>query len=297
MDADRPRISIVTPTLNRERFLGDAIESVLVQGYPNFEHIVVDGLSTDGTPELLARYPHLRVIREKDTGLYDALNKGIRIATGDVIAHLNSDDVYPAGVLARVMATFADAAVDVVSGAAEIQSPDGKTLQKFSDPDAVRFGFASATTGVPIPNARFFRRRVYGRVGEYDTQYRVAADRDFLFRVALTQPVSREVDVLAYVYRAHEESLTFGDDAVREAKWREEYLAIAEHYLAKTDLPDDARGLLRRWHERESAQAGTRALLRGEWGRCRDYATRGLRHNPAWPVMFARHLGGALLGR
>ena len=88
------RISIVTPTLNRAHFLAQAIDSVLAQNDSDVEHIVVDGISTDGTVELLARYPHLRVIREPDTGLYDALNKGLRAATGDMIGWLNSDDLF-----------------------------------------------------------------------------------------------------------------------------------------------------------------------------------------------------------
>ena len=93
------RISIVTPTYNRAHLLEAALLSVLAQGWSDTEHIVVDGMSSDGTVELLARYPHLRVIREPDSGLYEALNKGIRAATGEVIGHLNSDDEYLPGHL------------------------------------------------------------------------------------------------------------------------------------------------------------------------------------------------------
>src|SRR3954469_24178325 len=113
------RITIVTPTLNRADHLPMAIESVLQQGYDDVEHIVVDGMSTDGTVEVLARYPHLRVIREPDTGLWDALNKGIRAATGEVIGHLNSDDCYTPGAIDAVRAAFAPD-VEIVCGGAEI---------------------------------------------------------------------------------------------------------------------------------------------------------------------------------
>ena len=78
-----PRLSIVTPCLNRAATIGAAIDSVLAQGEPGVQHIVVDGGSTDGTAEILARYPHLTVIREKDRNLYDAINKGLRAARGD----------------------------------------------------------------------------------------------------------------------------------------------------------------------------------------------------------------------
>jgi len=99
-----PRISIVTPSYNQGRFLAETIESVLRQDYPNVEHIVVDGMSTDETPEILKRYPHLRVIREPDQGQADAINKGFRIATGEIYAFLNSDDLLLPGALKRVAA-------------------------------------------------------------------------------------------------------------------------------------------------------------------------------------------------
>ena len=79
-----PRLSIVTPCLNRAATIGAAIDSVLEQRHPSFEHIIIDGGSTDGTAEVLARYPHLTVIREKDRNLYDAINKGLRAVRGDL---------------------------------------------------------------------------------------------------------------------------------------------------------------------------------------------------------------------
>src|SRR5207302_1409290 len=87
-----PRISVVTPSFNQGRFVARTIESVQAQQYPNLEHIVVDGMSTDDTPAILARYPHLRVLREPDCGQADAINKGFGLATGDIYCFLNSDD-------------------------------------------------------------------------------------------------------------------------------------------------------------------------------------------------------------
>jgi glycosyltransferase involved in cell wall biosynthesis len=291
------RISIVTPTLNRAQYLGEAIESVLAQGHDHVEHIVVDGMSTDGTEALLARYPQLRVIREPDTGLYDALNKGLRAATGEIIGHLNSDDLYPAGTFAEVMAAFADSSVEAVYGGAEIFQGEGKVVQSFTSAAEKALSFENVTVGAPITNARFYRRSVYERVGYCDLGYRAAADRDFLFRVALANPKAALLDRIVYRYRWHDDSLTFMDDPIREAKWREEYLRIAEHYLVQADLPEAARECCRRWHRRESAQAATQALLAGrfrQWSAC---AARGWRWNRSWPFTFARHLGGALAGR
>jgi glycosyltransferase involved in cell wall biosynthesis len=97
-----PRISVVTPSYNQGRFLARTIDSVRAQGYSNLEHIVVDGMSTDDTCAVLARYPHLRVLREPDCGQSEAINKGFRLATGDIFCFLNSDDTLLPGALQRV---------------------------------------------------------------------------------------------------------------------------------------------------------------------------------------------------
>ncbi|MBN1416361.1 MAG: glycosyltransferase, partial [Bacteroidales bacterium] len=89
-----PKISIITPCLNRVEFIRTAIESVLAQNYQNFEHIIIDGGSTDGTLELLKKYQHVIFVSEPDENLYEAINKGIRLASGKIIGHLNSDDFY-----------------------------------------------------------------------------------------------------------------------------------------------------------------------------------------------------------
>lgn len=93
------KISIITATYNSEKTLKDTLESVLKQTYTNYEHIIIDGMSKDSTIKIVKEYEDkykgkLRYISEKDTGLYDAMNKGIKMATGDVIGILNSDDVY-----------------------------------------------------------------------------------------------------------------------------------------------------------------------------------------------------------
>ena len=103
-----PRITIVTPSYNQGPFIERTIRSVLDQGYPNLEYIVVDGGSQDGTIDILRRYENnLKWSSEKDAGQADAINKGIRMSTGDIIAYLNSDDVLEPGALQRVAEYFA----------------------------------------------------------------------------------------------------------------------------------------------------------------------------------------------
>src|SRR3989338_7304504 len=104
----KPCISIITPSFNQGAFIERTIESVLGQGYPNLEYIVMDGGSTDETLSILRRYgDRLTWTSEKDKGQSDAINKGIKRATGEIVAYINSDDVYEPGAFDRVAAYFA----------------------------------------------------------------------------------------------------------------------------------------------------------------------------------------------
>ncbi|HTC13695.1 MAG TPA: glycosyltransferase, partial [Chthoniobacterales bacterium] len=115
------KISIITASLNRKEFIGTAIKSVLSQNYSDFEHWIIDGGSSDGTLEFLQQYPHLKVHSEPDHGVYDAWNKGIERATGDLITILNTDDVYAPGAFHSCAKIFAASpSVPVVSGGCQI---------------------------------------------------------------------------------------------------------------------------------------------------------------------------------
>lgn len=110
-----PKISIVTPSFNSDKYIEDCIQSVLNQNYPNFEHIIIDGGSTDGTIEILKKYPHLKWISEPDEGQSDAINKGIKLASGDILGWQNSDDYYLPSVFNKVYRVF-DERIDIVFG-------------------------------------------------------------------------------------------------------------------------------------------------------------------------------------
>ncbi|MBE3118097.1 MAG: glycosyltransferase [Candidatus Atribacteria bacterium] len=109
-------ISIITPSLNRADMIVTAIESVLAQNYPYFEHIIIDGGSTDGTLNVLGKYPHLRLISELDRGMYDAINKGLALASGEIIGFLNTDDLFADDIFAKVAKKFDDDRILVVAG-------------------------------------------------------------------------------------------------------------------------------------------------------------------------------------
>lgn len=112
-------------SLNRAGMISTAIESVLAQNDPSVEHIIVDGASSDGTAEVLARYGHLRVVSEPDGGVYEALNKGIALARGEIIGQLNSDDFYEPETFGRVIELFRERPeIDAVSAGANVLEND-----------------------------------------------------------------------------------------------------------------------------------------------------------------------------
>lgn len=178
------RVSIVTPSLNRRRFLERAIRSVAEQGYPNVEHIVVDGGSTDGTLELLGdaaeRYG-VRWISEADDGMYQAINKGLAMATGDVLAYLNTDDLYfpwSVEIAASSLAEHPD--VDAIYGdLAHLDTETGRGGLRLYPPFRRGYLVRSAFIGQPTV---FWRRRILLQMGGFDERLRYVADCDYWMR-------------------------------------------------------------------------------------------------------------------
>ena len=173
------KISIITATWNCLSTLGHCLDSVSGQTYAEVEHIVIDGYSTDGTRELLlSRQSQLaRFISEPDDGIYDALNKGLAQATGEVVGFLHADDFYPSStVLAEVAKIFEDPAVDAVYG-------DLDYVQKNDTVRIVRRWKSSAYDArklrrgwMPPHPTLIVRRKWYTRIGGFDTTFRISAD-------------------------------------------------------------------------------------------------------------------------
>lgn len=179
----RPLFSIITVCRNAERSIGMTVESVLHQSAfgGTVEHLVIDGLSTDGTLRVLAQYPHLKVVSERDTGIYDAMNKGVSLAQGDFIALLNADDWYEPDTLAAVSDAFRDApAAGIVHG--DVRRWTGTTPVDVVKP-SLGNGF-HRTLVMPINHPScFVRRDVFGRFGTFDLAYPLFADYDWAWRV------------------------------------------------------------------------------------------------------------------
>ena len=119
---DSRKISVITPSLNRARLLELAIQSLAAQNYPDCEHIIIDGGSTDGTKEVIQKYPGIRFVSAPDDGMYEALNKGLELAGGEIIGFLNTDDLYAEDIFHVVAGKFEDAEVMAVAGRAIVFS-------------------------------------------------------------------------------------------------------------------------------------------------------------------------------
>lgn len=181
------KISLITVTYNSGTTLRDTIQSVLAQTYRNLEYIVVDGLSKDNTMDIVREYEpqfegRMKWISEKDKGLYDAMNKGVRMATGDVVGILNSDDFFTANdVLEKVAAGF-DKQTDAVYGDLHYVHPDDlqHSVRYYSSKifkrNLMRMGF------IPAHPTFYCRRECFDKFGYYKTDYKIAADFDLLLR-------------------------------------------------------------------------------------------------------------------
>jgi len=182
------KITIITSTFNSSKTVKDTFESILKQTFKNIEYLVIDGCSKDGTIELIKEYEdkfegRMRWISEKDRGVYDAMNKGIHMATGDVIGFLNSDDFFTAtDCLQTIADEFEKEEIDATYGNIHyVDSDDLDTMVRFYSskrfkPSRMRMGF------MPAHPSFYCKRSVYEKYGDFDLGYKIASDFELLLR-------------------------------------------------------------------------------------------------------------------
>lgn len=179
------KISIITAVYNRADSIAEAVRSVQAQTWPQVEHVVIDGASTDGTVAVLQTCLNAQAVwvSEPDKGIYDALNKGLARATGDVIGLMHSDDFFADNeVLASVAAAFANSEVDAVYGDLDYvaKADTARIVRRWRSGD---YSAAKLARGwMPPHPTLFLRRSVIERWGGYDTSFRIAADYDSILR-------------------------------------------------------------------------------------------------------------------
>ncbi len=261
-----PLVSIVTPSFNQARFLEETIRSVLAQGYPHIEYIVIDGGSTDGSVEIIKKYAAgsrpgnfrhsiCHWVSEQDRGQTDAINKGFARAKGDIFAWINSDDTYnPEAVAEAVDYLMQNPDAAMVYADCNFIDEEGRVIGKFAarqtDYRRLRRGY------VHIPQqTMFFRARYWREVGPLDPSFYFAMDYDLWVRIAARAPIQYLPGRTWANFRIHTASKTHVND---ERGWKEMLrvhyrdggsffsLIVAKYYLRKVVGP------LWKWRIRKS---------------------------------------------
>jgi glycosyltransferase involved in cell wall biosynthesis len=178
------KISVITVTFNSAKTVADTLTSVAMQTHPDIEHLIIDGASSDGTVEIVRMHAstQTRLISESDRGIYDAMNKGIALASGEVIGFLNSDDFYAnSSVLAKIAAAFQDSVVDACYGDLVYVSQDNSRVVRYWKSKPFTKGdFAKGWC--PAHPTFYVRKSVIERMGLFDQSYKMGVDVEFMMR-------------------------------------------------------------------------------------------------------------------
>lgn len=263
-----PRISIVTPSYNQGHFIGQTIESVLSQDYPDLEYIIVDGASTDNTLDVLRSYDgRLTWISEKDRGQTHAINKGMHMATGDVVAFLNSDDLYLPGALDTVGRFFAERPdAGWLTGRCRIIDQDNREIRKGITLYKNAWLRVANYQTLQITNfisqmATFWRRDAARRIGELNETLHYVMDYDYWMRIGRyykLHVVHR--DLACFRMHTTSKSNTSSAAAVTQANAQfDEEIRIARHHTRSRLLVD-----LHRMHNAMIVASYRQALKRSK---------------------------------
>jgi glycosyltransferase involved in cell wall biosynthesis len=288
-------VSVVTPSYNQAPFLEEAIRSVLLQDYPDLEYLVIDGGSTDGSVEIIRRYASWLAhwVSEPDRGQSDAVNKGWTRATGDVLAYLNSDDLYPPGAIRAAMRHLRDhPEIGVVYGSYTVIDERGAVLEPLRRPSA--WSPTMPMRGLPA-HAMFFRREVLMRVGLLDVGLHFAMDADLCARAALAGVRFERVPGGSLIRVRHW-------PGAKSFSWSEEALAEVwgnwERLARSPAAPPGIRDRLPAIKAKACLWPAYRSLERGLPRDARRLLWRSVRTH--WPIAlsgeFLRILGGSLMG-
>lgn len=224
-----PRISVVTPSYNQGQYLEETIRSVLSQDYADLEYIVIDGGSRDGTLEVIKRYEQRLAYwtSEKDRGQSDAINKGLRRATGEIVTWLGSDDLFTPNALHRVAEHFQGTDAALIHGKSELfgNGFDGQVKGAEDDDLEIRY-----LAGMPFPQpSSFFRRSVLLEQGYLDESLHYGMDYDLLVRIALNYPIKKVPDVLSR-YRLHQESKSIAQGIEFTRDWSKTFSRLLRSF-------------------------------------------------------------------
>lgn len=224
------KVSIITSCFNREATIGQAIESVLTQDYPDIEYIVVDGASKDNSLAIINHYKNKisKIISEPDKGMYEAINKGLRTATGDIIGLVHSDDfLYATDTISRMVAAFERTGADFVYGNGLFVNPEdtNKVIRNWMGGSYSKWKVKHGW--LPLHPTCYIKKSCIDRLGMYNESYKIAADSDFLVRYLY------EADLKVYYLNEYIVRMRMGglstDSKRRKMMWEEDIRMYRSH--------------------------------------------------------------------
>jgi glycosyltransferase involved in cell wall biosynthesis len=178
------KISIITPTLNHAKYIEDTILSVKNQDYSDFEHIIIDGGSTDSTLDILKKYPHLIWISEKDTGQSNAINKGFKMASGDILAWINSDDYYEKNIFSQIVDFFENNKECYFLYGDQIIIDENKNVLGFRSGEDLSLQNLLKNPDIVRQPVCFWRKEVINTIGYLNESLHLVMDYDLFLRIA-----------------------------------------------------------------------------------------------------------------
>jgi glycosyltransferase involved in cell wall biosynthesis len=280
-----PFFSVVTPSWNQAAWIEGCIQSVLAQKAPDFEHIVFDNRSNDGTREILAKYPHLDVHIEPDTGQSNALNKAFRLARGEIVCWLNADDQYLPGAFDVARREFAKPGVDVIYGDAEEDYCDGQParVRKARFPGRNDFLVWWEKRTDLLQPAVFFRRSLLEEVGPLREDLHVVMDTELWWRISERHPFHYVGAPLAKQQRQPDSKTIKHVARIYEEKDRvfTPLLDAAQPQQRSQNARARRTGMARRWLGLAQSAAKMNPAA------ARDFLTRAKSENP-WLILSPR---------
>lgn len=282
-----PRVSIVTPSYNQVQFIEETIRSVLLQGYPNLEYIIIDGGSNDGSRAIIDKYANwiTHSVSEPDRGQSEAINKGLRRTTGEILAWLNSDDLYlPGTVPAAVQALETPPRPGAVYSNCRMVNPGGQLLAMYCpiSPLTLRtlLMYWRHHYACPPQPTVFFRRQFFEQIGYLDETLHYALDYEYWLR-AVQQFEFRFVDATWAAYTVHAMSKTgkgwgpFAEETVRVGIHHMHRLGYFDRLLYRYA----AKRLIAARHDLDDAFS---AFYAGQWSQARRLLQKAVKANPSF---------------